>query len=47
MHRFDLSTPVGEIVVWETMPLLGTGKTDHLTVTRMVRESAAAKTAEG
>lgn len=36
-----------EVAVWETMPLLGTGKTDHLTVTRMVRESAAAKTAEG
>lgn len=31
-----------EVVVWEKMPVLGTGKTDHLEVNRRIREAAAA-----
>ncbi|NLH82430.1 MAG: AMP-binding protein, partial [Phyllobacteriaceae bacterium] len=37
----ELMNP-SEVVVWEKMPLLGTGKIDHLTVTKMVREAARA-----
>lgn len=40
----ELMNPA-EVVVWEKMPLLGTGKIDNLAVTRLVREAAAAPTA--
>jgi acyl-[acyl-carrier-protein]-phospholipid O-acyltransferase/long-chain-fatty-acid--[acyl-carrier-protein] ligase len=35
----ELMNPA-EVVVWEKMPLLGTGKIDNLAVTRLVREAA-------
>lgn len=37
----ELMNP-SEVVIWEKMPLLGTGKVDNVTVTRMVREAVAA-----
>lgn len=37
----DLMIPA-EVVVWEKLPLLGTGKIDNLAVAKMVREAAAA-----
>ena len=40
----ELMNP-SEVVIWETMPLLGTGKIDNLTVTRLVREAAASASA--
>ncbi|MCE1236170.1 MAG: acyl-[ACP]--phospholipid O-acyltransferase [Hyphomicrobiales bacterium] len=35
----ELMNP-SEVVIWEKMPLLGTGKIDNLAVTRLVREAA-------
>jgi acyl-[acyl-carrier-protein]-phospholipid O-acyltransferase/long-chain-fatty-acid--[acyl-carrier-protein] ligase len=36
----ELMNPA-EVVVWEKLPLLGTGKIDNLAVTKLVREAAA------
>ena len=40
----ELMNPA-EVLVWEKLPLLGTGKIDNVTLTRMVRENAAQPTA--
>ena len=37
----ELMNP-SEVMIWEKMPLLGTGKVDNVTVTKMVREAVAA-----
>ena len=37
----ELMNPA-EVVVWEKLPLLGTGKIDNVTLTKLVREGAAA-----
>jgi acyl-[acyl-carrier-protein]-phospholipid O-acyltransferase / long-chain-fatty-acid--[acyl-carrier-protein] ligase len=44
-HASELMLPA-EIIVLETLPMLGSGKVDHLAVTKLVRERAAAKAAE-
>ena len=41
----ELMVPA-EVVVMEKMPVLGTGKVDHLTVSKLARERAAAVAAK-
>jgi acyl-[acyl-carrier-protein]-phospholipid O-acyltransferase/long-chain-fatty-acid--[acyl-carrier-protein] ligase len=43
-HASELMLP-SEIVILDKLPLLGTGKVDNLTITKFVREQAAAKAA--
>ena len=43
-HASELMLPA-EVVVLDKLPLLGSGKVDHLAVTKFVREQAAAKAA--
>jgi len=43
-HASELMLPA-EVIVLDKLPLLGSGKVDHLAVTKFVREQAAAKAA--
>ena len=43
-HASELMLP-SEVIVLDKLPLLGSGKVDHLTLDRFVREQAAAKAA--
>jgi acyl-[acyl-carrier-protein]-phospholipid O-acyltransferase/long-chain-fatty-acid--[acyl-carrier-protein] ligase len=43
-HASELMLP-SEIVVFDKLPVLGSGKVDNLAITKFVREQAAAKAA--
>ena len=43
-HASELMLP-SEVIVLDKLPLLGSGKVDHLTLDKFVREQAAAKAA--
>jgi acyl-[acyl-carrier-protein]-phospholipid O-acyltransferase/long-chain-fatty-acid--[acyl-carrier-protein] ligase len=43
-HASDLMIPA-DIIVLDKMPILGSGKVDHMAVTKFVREQAAEKLA--
>jgi acyl-[acyl-carrier-protein]-phospholipid O-acyltransferase/long-chain-fatty-acid--[acyl-carrier-protein] ligase len=43
-HASELMLPA-EVIVLDKLPMLGSGKVDNLTLTKFVREQAAAKAA--